>query len=155
FSRIFGSRMGFPDLLPLGSTDPAAVKRVLDHVNVPRTLFVVSSKSGTTAGTLALYHACRERVEATKATRPGMQFVAITDPATPLSVVAREAGFRHTFLNHPSIGGRFAALSYFGLVPAALIGVDLKGLLERTRLMVEQSGNNVTARGSAPVRLGA
>ena len=155
FSRIFGSRMGFPDLLTLDSTDPAAVKRMLDHVNVPRTLFVVSSKSGTTTATLALYRACRERVEATKATRPGMQFVAITDPGTPLSVMAREAGFRHTFLNHPSIGGRFAALSYFGLVPAALIGVDLKGLLDRTRLMVEQSGNNVSAHGSAPVRLGA
>ncbi|HXJ80663.1 MAG TPA: RpiB/LacA/LacB family sugar-phosphate isomerase [Candidatus Methylomirabilis sp.] len=155
FSGTFGSRMGFPDLVTLDSTDPAAVKHALERVNVPRTLFVVSSKSGTTAATLCLYQACRERVIATKSTKPGMQFVAITDPGTPLSVMARDAGFRHTFLNHPTIGGRFGALSYFGLVPAALIGVDLKSLLDRARTMVEESGNNVSAHGSAPVRLGA
>jgi RpiB/LacA/LacB family sugar-phosphate isomerase len=155
FSRAFGSRMGFPDLLSLDSTDPAAVKHALDRLNLPRTLFVVSSKSGATAETMALYQVCRERVEATKVTRPGMQFVAITDPATPLGETAKAGGFRHTFLNHPSIGGRFAALSYFGLVPAALIGIDIKGLLDRARAMVERSGNNVGAHGSAAVRLGA
>jgi RpiB/LacA/LacB family sugar-phosphate isomerase len=155
FSRTFGSKIGFPDLLTLDSTDPAAVKRTFDRVNTPRTLFVVSSKSGTTAETLALYRFCRERVETTKVTKPGMQFVAITDPGTPLCDMAREAGFRHSFLNHPSIGGRYAALSYFGLVPAALIGVDLKGLLDRARVMVEQSGNGVSAHGSPAVRLGA
>jgi RpiB/LacA/LacB family sugar-phosphate isomerase len=155
FGRTFGSKMGFPDLLTMDSTDPAAVKHALDHVNVPRTLFVVSSKSGTTAETLALYQACRERVETTRMTRPGTQFVAITDPATPLCTMARDTGFRHTFLNHPSIGGRFAALSYFGLVPAALIGVDLKSLLDRARRMAEQSGNSVSAHDSAAARLGA
>ena len=155
FSRTFGSRMGFPDLLTMDSTDPTAVKHAVDRINVPRTLFVVSSKSGTTGETLALYHACRQRVEATRVSRPGMQFVAITDPATPLVAMARDSGFRHTFLNHPSIGGRFAALSYFGLVPAALIGVDLRSLLDRARRMAEQSGNNVSAHDCAAVRLGA
>jgi RpiB/LacA/LacB family sugar-phosphate isomerase len=155
FGRTFGSRMGFPDLLTLDSTDPAAVKRALERLNVPRTLFVVSSKSGTTTETMSLYQICRERVDTMKVGRPGMQFVAITDPATPLCTAARDADFRHTFLNHPSIGGRFGALSYFGLVPAALIGVDLKSLLDRTRIMVEQSGNTVSAHGTSAVRLGA
>ena len=155
FGRTFGSRMGFPDLLAVDSTDPAAVKHALDGVNMPRALFVISSKSGTTTETLALYHFVRERIDRTKATSPGMQFVAITDPETPLCVLAREAGFRHTFLNHASIGDRYAALSYFGLLPAALIGVDLRGLLDRARLMVEQSGNRVSAHDSSAVRLGA
>jgi RpiB/LacA/LacB family sugar-phosphate isomerase len=155
FSQAFGSRMGFPDLLALDSTDPAAVKHVLDRVNVPRTLFVVSSKSGNTPETMALYQVCRERVEATKVSRPGLQFVAVTDPTTPLCEVAREAGFRHTFLNHPAIGERYAALSYFGLVPAALIGVDIKGLLDRARAMVARCGNDVSTDGSPAVRLGA
>jgi RpiB/LacA/LacB family sugar-phosphate isomerase len=155
FAGIFGSKMGFPDLLTMDSTDPSAIRRRLDPLNVSRTLFVVSSKSGTTAETLALYHACRERVEATGVTKPGMQFVAITDPMTPLCTLARESGFRHTFLNHPSIGGRFAVLSYFGLVPASLIGVDLKSLLDRARAMAEECGNSPGAHDSAPARLGA
>jgi RpiB/LacA/LacB family sugar-phosphate isomerase len=155
FNRTFASKIGFPDLLTLDSTDPAAVKHAFDRVNLPRTLFVISSKSGTTTETLALYHFCRERVETARVTKPGMQFVAITDPGTPLCTMAREAGFRHSFLNHASIGGRYAALSYFGLVPAALIGVDLKSLLDRARVMVEQTGNGVSAHGSPAVRLGA
>jgi len=155
FGRTFGSRLGFPDLLMLDSTDPAAVKRVLDHVNVPRTLFLVSSKSGTTAETLALYDFFRARVEATGPPKPGMQFVAVTDAGSPLDTLAREAGFRHTFLNPPSIGGRYSALSFFGLVPAALIGVDLKTVLERARTMVERCGNTVSAHESSAVRLGA
>lgn len=155
FGHTFGSKMGFPDLLMLDSTDPATIKHALERVNLPRTLFVVSSKSGTTAETLALYHVCRQRIESTLTTKPGMQFIAITDPDTPLAAMAKEASFRHTFLNPASIGGRYAALSFFGLVPAALIGVDLKTLLERARDMVEQSGNTVSVRESSAVRLGA
>jgi hypothetical protein len=84
-----------------------------------------------------------------------MQFVAITDGGTPLDTMARETGFRHAFLNPASIGGRYSALSFFGLVPAALIGVDIKALLERARAMVEQCGNTVAAHESPAVRLGA
>src|SRR6266508_4274 len=155
FSHTFGSKMGFPDLLMLDSTDPAAVKHTLDHVNLPRTLFLVSSKSGTTAETLALYAFFHERVEATMSPKPRMQFVAITDAGTPLDAMARETGFRHTFLNPASIGGRYSALSFFGLVPAGLIGVDLKTVLERARTMVERSGNTVSAQESPAARLGA
>ena len=155
FSHTFGSKMDFPDLLMLDSTDPAAVKHTLDHINLPRTLFLVSSKSGTTAETLALYAFFHERVEATMSPKPRMQFVAITDAGTPLDAMARETGFRHTFLNPTSIGGRYSVLSFFGLVPASLIGVDLKTVLERARTMVERSGNTVSVQESPAARLGA
>jgi RpiB/LacA/LacB family sugar-phosphate isomerase len=154
-NETFGSKMGFPDMLLLDSTDPGAVKHVLDTVNLGRTLFVVSSKSGTTTETLAAYSFFRGQVEAAASPRPGMQFVAVTDPGRPLDKLATETGFRRTFLNPASIGGRFSALSFFGLVPAALIGVDIKILLERAHGMVETCGNEVGVRGNPAVQLGA
>jgi glucose-6-phosphate isomerase len=123
---VFRSKMGFPDLFVLDSPDPAAVKHMLDSITLGRTLVVVSSKSGTTPETLALYAYFRKRVETT-APKSGLQFVAITDPGTPLEALAAETGFRRTFLNASSIGGRYSALSFFGLVPAALMGADVKG----------------------------
>jgi glucose-6-phosphate isomerase len=155
FNETFDSKMGFPDMLVLDSTDSAAVKHVIDTINLGRALFVVSSKSGTTAETLAAYSFFRGQVEAAASPRPGMQFVAITDPGRPLDKLATETGFRRTFLNPASIGGRFSALSFFGLVPAALIGVDIKILLERAHGMVETCGNEVGVRGNPAVQLGA
>ena len=155
FNETFGSKMGFPDMLVLDSTDPGAVKQVVDGVNLSRTLFVVSSKSGTTSETMAAYAFFRAQVEAASSPRPGMQFVAITDPGRPLDKLATETGFRRTFLNPASIGGRFSALSFFGLVPAAMIGVDVKALLERANAMVEICGNEVGVRGNPAVQLGA
>src|SRR5882724_5000970 len=155
FNETFDSKMGFPDMLVLDSTDSAAVKHVIDTVNLGRALFVVSSKSGTTTETLAAYSFFRAQVEAAASPRPGMQFVAITDPGRPLDKLATETGFRRTFLNPASIGGRFSALSFFGLVPAALIGVDIKILLERAHGMVETCGNEVGVRGNPAVQLGA
>ncbi len=154
-NQIFGSKMGFPDLLVLDSTDPAAVRHTLESVNLSRALFLVSSKSGTTTETLAFYAFFRGQVDAASPPRPGMQFVAITDPGRPLDKVATESGFRRTFLNPASIGGRYSALSFFGLVPAALIGVDVKVLLERAHNMVEVCGNEVGARDNPAVQLGA
>jgi RpiB/LacA/LacB family sugar-phosphate isomerase len=154
-NETFGSKMGFPDMLILDSTDPGAVKQTLDACNVGRALFVVSSKSGTTAETLAAYSFFRGQVETAASPRPGMQFVAITDPGRPLDKLATETGFRRTFLNPASIGGRFSALSFFGLVPAAMIGVDIKILLERAHGMVETCGNEVGVRGNPAVQLGA
>jgi RpiB/LacA/LacB family sugar-phosphate isomerase len=155
FNETFGSKMGFPDMLVLDSTDPAAVKHVADGVNLSRSLFVISSKSGTTNETMAAYAFFRGQVEAASSPRPGMQFVAITDPGRPLDKLATETGFRRTFLNPASIGGRFSALSFFGLVPAAMIGVDIKILLERANAMVETCGNEVGVRGNPAVQLGA
>jgi RpiB/LacA/LacB family sugar-phosphate isomerase len=155
FNETFGSKMGFPDMLVLDSTDPGAVKQVGDGVNLSRALFVVSSKSGTTSETMAAYAYFRGQVEAASSPRPGMQFVAVTDPGRPLDKLATETGFRRTFLNPASIGGRFSALSFFGLVPAAMIGVDIKILLERAHNMVETCGNEVGVRGNPAVQLGA
>ena len=154
-NETFGSKMGFPDMLVLDSTDPGAVKQTLDACNLSRALFVVSSESGTTTETLAAYSFFRGQVEAAASPRPGMQFVAITDPGRPLDKLATETGFRRTFLNPASIGGRFSALSFFGLVPAAMIGVDIKILLERAHGMVETCGNEVGVRGNPAVQLGA
>lgn len=156
FRLTFGSKMGYPDLLMLDSTDPAAVRRTLERVNVGRTLFVVSTRSGTPTETLAFYAFFRREVEARAAgRRPGQQFVAITGADAPLDQVADEAGFRRTFLNPPSIGGRYSALTFFGLVPAALTGVEVKGLLERALAMAEACGEGIGERDNAAVRLGA
>ncbi len=155
FNLTFGSKMGYPDLLLLDSTDPAAIKHTLDRLNLARTLFIVATKSGTTTETLSLYQYFRGQVEASSVPRAGIHFVAITDPGRPLDKLATESGFRRTFLNPASIGGRYSALSFFGLVPAALIGIDIKALLDRSHAMVEACGNAVGARDNAAVRLGA
>ena len=155
FNLTFGSKMGYPDLLLLDSTDPAAIKHTLDRLNLPRTLFIVATKSGTTTETLSLYKYFRRQIEASSVPRAGIHFVAITDPGGPLDKLATESGFRRTFLNPASIGGRYSALSFFGLVPAALIGIDIKALLDRTHAMVEACGSAVGARDNAAVRLGA
>jgi len=155
FNLTFASKMGFPDLLMLDSTDPGAVKRVLDRVNLPKTLFVVATKSGTTLETTSLYHYFRAQVESSRPPKPGMQFVAITDPGTPLDKLAAEDGFRRTFLNPATIGGRYSALSYFGLVPAALIGVDVKSVVERAGNMLDACGPEVAPSENPGLRLGA
>ena len=155
FNVTFGSKMGFPDLLVLDSTDPLAVKRTLERINLGRTLFVVATKSGTTIETMSLYAYFRAQVEAGKPPKPGMQFVAITDAGTPLETLATEAAFRRTFLNPASIGGRYSALSYFGLVPAALLGVDVNGVVERAAAMLESCGRESSPADNPGLRLGA
>jgi RpiB/LacA/LacB family sugar-phosphate isomerase len=155
FHQTFGSKMGFPDLLMLDSTDPGAVRRALDRINLGKTLFVVATKSGITVETMSLYAFFRAQVEGGKPPKPGMQFVAITDPGTPLEKLATDSGFRRTFLNPATIGGRYSALSYFGLVPAALIGVDVKGVVERAGAMLEACGREVAAEDNPGLRLGA
>ena len=154
FNLAFGSKMGFPDLVLLDSTDPATVKQTFERLNLSRTLFIVASKSGDTLETLAFYEYFRGQVEASSVPRAGIHFVAITDPGRPLDKIASETGFRRTFLNPASIGGRYSALSFFGLVPAALMGIDIKILLDRAHAMVEACGNAVSARDNAAVRLG-
>jgi glucose-6-phosphate isomerase len=155
FNLTFRSKMGYPDLLVLDSTDPAAVKRTLERIHLGKTLFVVATKSGTTIETMSLYAFFRAQVEAGKPPKPGMQFVAITDPGTPLEKLANEGAFRRTFLNPGTIGGRYSALSFFGLVPAALIGVDVKGVVERAEAMVEACGREAAGPDNPGVRLGA
>lgn len=124
-------RDGWPTLHVLDTTDPATILAVSDNIDPARTLFFVSSKSGTTIEALSLFAYFHELVEKAKPGHAGENFVAVTDAATPLEALARENSFRHIFTNPGDIGGRYSALSYFGLVPAAVAGVDVARLLDR------------------------
>ena len=122
--RSFGHRDGHPRLHVLDSTDAATIRAVQAAVEVERTLFIVSSKSGGTIEPLSLFAHFFSLVG------DGASFAAITDPGSGLEQLARERGFRHVFSGDPDIGGRYSALSPFGIVPAALMGVDVRPLLE-------------------------
>ena len=129
--RTFGAAPGALALHVLDSTDPAAILAVTEQIDLARTLFVVSTKSGGTIETLSLFEHFHALVG------DGSHFIAITDPGSSLLELAREHGFRASFENDPNIGGRYSALSLFGLVPAALIGAPVHALLERA-VMAEQ-----------------
>jgi glucose-6-phosphate isomerase/transaldolase/glucose-6-phosphate isomerase len=134
--QTFGSTSGFPRLLVLDSTIPDAVQAMTAEINPSTTLFLVSSKSGTTTESLSFYRHFRGLVEQfVGKENAGPHFIAITDPETPLEVLAQESGFRQVFTNPPDIGGRYSVLSYFGLVPAALVGMDITRLLDRADSM--------------------
>jgi glucose-6-phosphate isomerase len=142
FRRSFGvGRGGFEtrpylDLAVLDSTDPGAVLEYAERLDPSRTLFIVSTKSGGTIETFSFFKYFYDRVaEAVGVDEAGAHFIAITDPGSALEETAEKYGFRATFLNDPNIGGRYSALSHFGLVPAALIGVDVAKLLDRASTM--------------------
>jgi glucose-6-phosphate isomerase len=137
----FGKIAGYPDLHVLDSTDPAQVKAFADKIDIPRALFIVSSKSGSTLEPNIFKQYFFERTkEAVGADKAGSHFIAITDPGSKMQQVAEADRFRHIFFGRPSIGGRYSALSNFGMVPAAAIGVDVKKFLDRTQEMVRACG---------------
>ncbi len=143
--RTFGVKEGYLDLAVLDSTDPAAVLSHARRLDPSKTLFIVSSKSGTTVESLSFFKYFYNKVlEAAGAASAGDHFIAITDPGSKLARTAENLGFRKTFLNDPNIGGRFSALSYFGLVPAALIGADARRLLDRAATMARYCGGGPT-----------
>jgi transaldolase/glucose-6-phosphate isomerase len=131
FRRTFGKTAGYPTLHVLDSTDPATVESFEHRVDLPHTLFVVASKSGTTTEPLMFYKYFFNRMREIKGERAGENFVAITDPGTLMEEMAKGDGFRRIFLNPSDIGGRYSALSYFGMVPASLQGFDFKTVLDR------------------------
>lgn len=134
--RVCGVQPGFLELHVLDTTDPESILAVERAVNLERTLFVVSSKSGGTIETTSGFRYFWGRVQAA-GLEPGPHFVAVTDGGTALEKLAGERGFRRCFVNPGDIGGRYSALSYFGMVPAALIGVDLVALLNRAGAMAD------------------
>jgi transaldolase / glucose-6-phosphate isomerase len=132
--RTFGDVEGAMRLHVLDSTDPGAVLALERGLDLERTLFVVSSKSGGTIETLSHFRYFHARVGETLGDQAGSRFAAVTDPGSPLSALAAENGFRRVFENAPDIGGRYSVLSYFGLVPAALMGAPIELLLERAEV---------------------
>ena len=153
FQRTFGNAPGYPALRVLDSTHPAAVRGLAAQIDLTATLFVVSSKSGTTLETLSYYRYFWSRLNGL-GVDPARHFVAISDPGTPLIGLAHERGFRRVFEAQPDIGGRYSALTHFGLVPAALIGVDLLDLLDRAATLAHAARSEPETENSA-LALGA
>ncbi len=134
FAKVFGTAVSGLPLRVLDSTDATAVKNYAETADLAHTLFIVSTKSGGTVETLSFFKYFYNRVaELVGADKAGQQFVAITDPGSKLVTMAEKFSFRETFINDPNIGGRYSVISFFGLVPAALIGVDVALLLERAQ----------------------
>jgi len=147
--HTFGSAKGRPKMHVLDTTDPSMILSVRSKIKLASTLFIVASKSGETTETLSHFAYFWEQTKG-----KGRQFAAITDPGTSLEKLAREHKFRWVFTNPPDIGGRYSALSYFGLVPAALIGVDVKEMLERAVEMEHSCADSVPVEGNPGVWLG-
>jgi transaldolase/glucose-6-phosphate isomerase len=157
-ARSFPNQPGGLPLHVLDNTDPAAVAAVEAAIDLPRTLFIVASKSGGTIEIQSFERYFWQKVLAAcegDVARAGAHFVAITDPATRLGQQAEEKKYRRTFVNPADIGGRYSALSYFGLVPAALLGADVKGLVDSGAEMAAASSPAVPVAESPGVQLGA
>ena len=154
FGKVFDAADGYPDLTVLDSTHPDAVTALADDLALERTLFVVASKSGTTTETLSFFRYFWDRVSGVTDT-PGDHFVANTDPGSDLVALGEERGFRAVFRAPPDVGGRYSALTPFGLVPAALMGIDLQRLLDRAWAAEAGSDFCVEAPNNAGLELGA
>ncbi len=152
--QTFGPQEGYPTLLVLDSTDPDAFCDIADQIDITKCLFIISSKSGTTTEPLVFYKYWYDQVGKRKE-NPGECFVAITDPGTLMEKMATDDKFRRIFLNPADIGGRYSALSYFGMVPAALMGLDVKKLLDRAERIVHSCASVVPAADNPGARLGA
>ena len=156
FRKTFGVTDGYLELSVLDTTDPGGVAGFAEEWDLSQTLFVVSTKSGGTVETLSFFkYFYNQLVNLVGEDQAGQHFVAITDPGSSLADLAREYQFRETFLNDPNIGGRYSGLSYFGLVAAALIGVDLPTLLSRTTEMAAACGPQAPLRDNPGAVLGS
>jgi transaldolase/glucose-6-phosphate isomerase len=154
--NTFGAMKGHPRLHVLDTTDPATILAVRAKIRIQDTLFVVASKSGETTETLSHFAYFWGQVNANgRAGAAGRHFAAITDPGTSLEKLAKDHGFRWIFSNPPDIGGRYSALSYFGLVPGALMGVDVTEMLERAVEMAHSCADSVPVATNPGVWLGA
>ena len=154
--QVLGSADGYPKLLVLDSTVPGWVQGVTEAIDPAHTLFLVSSKSGGSIEPNSFYKHFRSLVEQKMGKeQAGQSFVAITDPGTSLQRLAQEHGFRRAFLNPADIGGRYSVLSYFGLVPAALTGINVAELLGRADCMREGCASCVPVHDNPGAWLGA
>lgn len=154
YQATFGNAAGYPELLVLDSTHPDAVRGAEAILDPARTLFVVASKSGGTIETLSLFRYFWKWMSDVS-DRPGERFAAFTDPGSGLEALGRERGFRCIFPTPPDVGGRYSALTPFGLVPAALIGMDIRRLLGSAAAMARACGAAVVASRNPSLRLAA
>ncbi len=154
FSRMFGPRPGLESLRIMDTTDPAAIKAMLEAIDVDRTLFIVASKSGKTIETMSHARFFYDLVEKAGVTNPGSRFVAITDKGSELETFALDHSFRRVFLNPADIGGRYSALSYFGLLPAAFTGANLTEIVNRA-IDAEKACAIATYADNSAFQLGA
>ena len=154
-AATFGNQPGHPELLVLDSTDPAQILRFQSRIDLFRTLFIVSSKSGSTLEPDILKQYFFERVkQALGESEAGRRFVAITDPGSRLQEMAEREGFRSIFFGEPAVGGRYSALSNFGRVPAALMGLDVAAFIHRARSMAKACKPQAPAHRNPGVVLG-
>lgn len=153
-ARTFGVQEGYPSLLVLDSTDPAHIGWIEQTIDLRTTVFIVASKSGGTLETLSMQRYFFEKVKQAGIEEPGSHFIAITDPGSKLEGWAKDDNYRHIFLNPDDIGGRYSALSYFGMVPAALLGLDTDKLLDRGAEMQNASSQGVTGNNHPALWLG-
>jgi glucose-6-phosphate isomerase/transaldolase/glucose-6-phosphate isomerase len=151
----FGSQKKSPRLWVLDSTVPGWVREVTKAITPARTLFLVASKSGGTIEVLSLFAHFRNLIAKAKMNRGGDQFIAITDPGTGLEKMAKDQGFGQIFTNPADIGGRYSVLSLFGLVPAALLGLDVPRLLDRAAGMAERCQVQTPVESNSGAYLGA
>jgi glucose-6-phosphate isomerase len=155
FQTTFGSADRTPELFVLDSTDPGAILNLLEKIDLTKTVFIVSTKSGSTVETLSLFKFMYTKIaKAVGVDQAGTHFIAVTDPGSNLEKLANKYRFRRTFLNNPDIGGRYSALSYFGMVPAALMGMDIDALLDRALSVARVSSENDNVDEIPAVKLG-
>ncbi|HEX7419542.1 MAG TPA: bifunctional transaldolase/phosoglucose isomerase [Thermoanaerobaculia bacterium] len=152
--RVFGKREGYPTLEILDSTVPDAVRNLESRIDVARSLFMVASKSGSTTEPMVFHRYFYDRVKQIKGDRAGENFIAVTDPNTQLVKDAERDKFRKIFINPADIGGRYSALSKFGLVPAAISGVDITALLDRA-VHTMHIAKTPSVKKNPPAQLGA
>jgi transaldolase / glucose-6-phosphate isomerase len=155
FRITFGTMDGHPRLHVLDTTDPETILGVREAIDLERTLFIAASKSGGTTETLSHLAYFWEEVRSSGTHKPERQFAVITDPDSPLERLAVERDYRWVFQNPTDIGGRYSALSYFGLVPGALMGVDVRELLERAQEMAHSCDTAVPVEKNPGLWLGA
>lgn len=155
FRTVFGKQAGFPELIVLDTTNADWIGAARKRIDPAKTLFIFASKSGGTVEPASQFAYFWDEVKKAGIKEPGKNFIAITDPGTGLEELAKKNKFRKTFLNPADIGGRFSALSLFGIVPAALMGVDVKKILEIAKQQAATFGPEAPVKENAAVRLGA
>ncbi len=154
YREVFGSASDYPELIVLDSTHPAAVYAVEKRINHKKPLFIISSKSGTTIETMFLFYYFWDKIGSQ--TQPtGLHFVAITDPDTPLEKLAIQRGFRKIYNAPADVGGRYSALSDFGLLPASVIGMDVQRFLEQAKFAAESCAEVEAEEKASCLYLGA